>query len=257
MKRKTSITVHLAQIPSYFRQPLKTLKGLQKLLTQQRVGKGEWLLLPEMWPSLYDATQPKKEKLGNASCYHWLKSYTRAQSCYAVGSMLEMPRSAAYNSAFVLGPQGQLLGSYRKIHLFPLSGEHLQFKCGTQRVVVPVKPEPLGLAICYDLRFPEHFRALVKGGASWIVVPSAWPRERLDHFESLLKARAIENQCYVIGINKCGPEKGGMVFGGHSMVLDPWGNCLAKLGSGKGIRRVTFDLIETHRIRKQYPFLPF
>jgi len=255
--KKSLITLHLAQIPSFFRQPLKTLKNLEQLLEKHPVKRGEWLLLPEMWPALFDASQPKKEKLGNASCYHWLKRFTQSRGCYAVGSMLEMPRSHAYNTAFVLGPRGQLLERYRKIHLFPLSGEHRQFKGGHKRVVLNLPAGPLGLAICYDLRFPEHFRALVKAGARWIVVPSAWPAERREHFEALLKARAIENQCFVIGINKCGPEKGGMVFGGHSMVLDPWGNCLTKLGAGKTIRRITLDISETHRIRMRYPFLPF
>lgn len=255
--KKSRFTLHLAQFPSYFGQALKTLKKLEKLLRDHPIAPGDWLIMPEMWCGLYDEQNPKKERLGNASCYHWLKNWTRAHRCYAVGSMLEMPRSQAYNTAFVLGPGGKLLGRYRKMNLFPLSGEDRQFRPGRSRTVLKVPPGPLGLAICYDLRFPEHFRALAKRGAQWVLVPSAWPKERLDHFRSLLRARAIENQCFVIAVNKCGPEKGGMVFAGHSMVLDPWGHSIQELGSGAGIVRVDIDLKETQRIRKQYPFLPF
>lgn len=255
--KKSRFTLHLAQFPSFFRQPLKTLKILEKLLRKHPIASGDWLILPEMWCGLYDEKNPQKERLGNASCYHWLKNLSREQGCFVVGSMLEMPRSLAYNTAFVLGPGGKLLGRYRKMNLFPLSGEDRQFRPGRSRTILKVPPGPLGLAICYDLRFPEHFRALVKGGAQWIVIPSAWPQERLDHFQSLLRARAIENQCFVVAVNKSGPEKGGMVFAGHSMVLDPWGDTLQELGARSGIARVRIDLGKTQRIRKQYPFLPF
>src|SRR5690606_17558717 len=112
----------------------------------------------------------------------------------------------------------------------------------------------VGLAICYDLRFPELFRRLSRQGATVFLVPSAWPRERLDHFLSLLKARAIENQAYVVGVNKVGPgfHRKPVVYGGHSAAFDPWGKRLAELGSRSGHRSVELDMDYLRRILRRY-----
>ena len=99
----------------------------------------------------------------------------------------------------------------------------------------------------------ELLRKEVLAGAEMLVIPSAWPRVRIDHYLSLLKARAIENLCYVISANKVGKNALGMTYGGHSVVYDPWGRKLGELGSGPGILRVTLDLRKVQNIRRSFP----
>lgn len=256
MSRKR-IHVHLAQFPSRVGEPLKTLKDLKKLLQGHKVSRGDWILLPEMWASPYLPEDRDRQRMEQAFCFYILKNFAREKSCYLTGSMLEMPRRDAYNSAFVIQPTGELLARYRKIHLPPFMEEDRRYRPGHRIQVTPWKRSPFGLAICYDLRFPEQFRKMAKLGAQWIIVPSAWPRERLGHFRTLLQARAIENQCFILTANKCGKDKRGIVFGGHSMVLNPWGDILGEMGPKQGILRISIDLGQVTTLRKKYPFLPF
>jgi predicted amidohydrolase len=255
IKKNRTIALHLLQFPSVPGEPLRTLGKLKKWLEGLNTRRGDWVLLPEMWPSSFQPKQKMKQRLENAQCFHWLKDLARERGCYVSGSMLEMPGTRAYNSAFVIDPRGTLKASYRKIHLFPLSGEHRHFSPGKKSQVITLSGCPLGLAICYDLRFPDLFRGLARQGAQVIFIPSAWPLIRLDHFRALLVARAIENQCFVVGVNKCGPERDGLVFAGHSMVLDPWGRSLGELGTRRGILTVRLDLSQVRDIRKRFPFL--
>lgn len=254
-KRKGPLTLHLVQFPSIPGEPLKTLGKLKTWLGGLKTKRGDWIVLPEMWPSLFQAKQAFKQRLENALCFHWLKELARERGCYVSGSMLEMPGTTAYNSAFIIDPSGELKARYRKIHLFPLSGEHKHFSAGKKSQKIKLSGINLGLAICYDLRFPDLFRHLARQGAQLILVPSAWPLSRMDHFRSLLKARAIENQCFVVGVNKCGPERDGLVFAGHSMVWDPWGISLGELGSRRGFLSVRIDLSQVDDVRKRFPFL--
>lgn len=253
---KTSLKLHLVQFPSTPGKPLKTLQRLEKLLKKIQVHKNDWLVFPEMWPGLFQPEIKDKQVRDQAYCFHWLKRFAREKKCYLVGSMLELPKRQAFNTAFVINPQGELLASYRKINLFPLAKEHILFRAGRKTTVVSTPWGKIGLAICYDLRFPEHFRKLTREGAQIILVPSAWPQERAEHFHALLKARAIENQCFVVGVNKCGPEKDGLIFGGGSVLFDPWGQPLLQLKNKTEIGTITIDLKQVKQIRKKYPFLP-
>jgi len=251
------LRLHLLQFPTQAGQAFETLAGLQRLLQGKRIDKGDWLVFPEMWPSGFSVEDKNRLLAENARCAEWLGEFSGRHGCYLVGSMLEKSGPRAYNQAYVYGPRGRLLATYRKIHLFEYGGEHRRFMRGKKVITLSSPWGKLGLAICYDLRFPELFRRLNKLGARLIFVPSAWPRERLDHFLSLLKARAIENQCYIVGVNKVGPgtHEKPVVYGGHSAVFGPWGEKIAELGSGRKVLSLEIDLGEVDRIRKAYPFL--
>ena len=120
------------------------------------------------------------------------------------------------------------MASYRKRHLFGFdSGEAALIDAGDEVVVVDTPIGPTGLATCYDLRFPEHFRALVEAGAEAIIVSSGWPEVRISHWQVLCRARAIENQVNLLACNAAGVS-GAVPLGGRSNVLDPWGDVLAE-----------------------------
>jgi predicted amidohydrolase len=170
-----------------------------------------------------------------------------------VGSHLTGGAKGFYNTATLLGPRGRLLGKYNKVHLFQLGREDKTFLPGRKAVVVKTALAPLGLSICYDIRFPELIRKEVLAGAKILVIPSAWPKERIDHYLSLLKARSIENLCFVLSANKVGKNALGMTYGGHSVAFDPWGRALGELGEKEGILKVSLDLDLLTQIRKSFP----
>ena len=255
MKKK--ITLHLIQSATRAGQPLRTLKNFQARLTGLRIKRDDVLIFPELWASGFSLEDRDRLIRENALCLAWLRDFARQSRCYMVGSMLEMERGRAYNQAYLLDPRGRSLATYRKIHLFEYGGEHRRFRPGSKVVATTSPWGKLGLAICYDLRFPELFRSLSKQGARVVFVPSAWPRERRDHFLTLLKARAIENQCFMVGLNKVGPglHERPVIYGGHSAVFGPWGEKLGEMGAGGGILSLSLDLSEVERIRGRYPFL--
>lgn len=254
---KETLGLHLVQFPTQAGGPAATLDGLRSLLEGLRPKAGDWLVFPEMWPSGFSIDRRATLEKGNSECLDWMQDYARSHRCYLVGSMLELAKQRAYNSAYVIAPTGKRLASYRKIHLFAYGGETRRFHSGNQVVAFSSLWGKIGLAVCFDLRFPELFRRLSKYGTRLIFLPSAWPKERLDHFTALLKARAIENLCYVVGLNKVGRghHEKPVIYGGHSAVFGPWGEKLAEMGSKAGIQSLKLDLGAVERVRRKYPFL--
>jgi predicted amidohydrolase len=181
------------------------------------------------------------------------------------GSILEaIPgNEKAYNTSLLFGPQGNLLASYRKIHLFDVDleqgvsvRESDTRAFGDTIVVVATELCPMGLTICYDLRFPELYRKLAAQGAQLVFVPSAFTAYTgKAHWEPLLRARAIENQVYVIAPGQFGKSTKSFETHGHSMIVDPWGKILSELPDGPGIVMAEIDLDYLAKIRAELPAL--
>lgn len=252
-----NLRIHLFQFPTVAGQPLMTLARVQARLGHFSPRAGDWLLFPEMWPSGFSLANAPRLREETEACFSWLRSYARRFKVYLAGSMLELSGRRGFNRAYVIGPAGRLKAAYRKIHLFEHGGEHRYFSPGKTATLLASSWGKIGLAICYDLRFPELFRQLSRKGAKVFLVPSAWPRERIDHFSSLLKARAIENQAYVVGVNKVGPgfHRTPLIYGGHSAAFDPWGRCITEMDARAGLRSVELDMAYLKEIRRRYPFL--
>jgi predicted amidohydrolase len=168
-----------------------------------------------------------------------------------------------HNTSVLLGPDGATVAVYRKIHLFDvdLPGmEHLKeskaVKPGEDVVVAPTPFGPLGLSICYDLRFPELYRRMVKAGARVLAVPSAFTeRTGKAHWEILLRARAVENLAYVIAPAQSGRHNARRASHGHAMIVDPWGTVLAERYDGEGVVTAELDLERQDRLRRELPAL--
>ena len=195
-----------------------------------------------------------------------LASLARELGIYLLGgSILEsIARSAkAYNTSLLFGPQGDLLASYRKIHLFDVdltdgvsTRESDTREYGDSAVVVETELCPMGLTVCYDVRFPELYRELGKRGSQVIFVPSAFTAHTgKAHWEPLLRARAIENQVYVIAPDQFGRSPKSFDTHGHSMIVDPWGRILAELPDGPGIVIAEIDLDFLTKVRNELPAL--
>ncbi len=168
-----------------------------------------------------------------------------------------------FNTATVYAPNGAILANYRKLHLFDVtlpSGDRLQessaMTAGQDVVCCDVLGLRVGLSICYDLRFPELYRKLVDRGCEVICVPSAFTKETgQDHWHTLLRARAIEAQCWVIAANQWGSHPTDKTTYGHSLIIDPWGAIKAEAESGTGVIVADIDMQLLHKVRKSLPSL--
>lgn len=182
-----------------------------------------------------------------------------------VGSILEeIPGSSkAYNTSLLFDPQGRILARYRKLHLFDVDIEggvsileSATREPGTDIVVAKTEFCPMGLSICYDLRFPELYRALAAKGAQIIFVPSAFTVPTGEaHWEPLLRARAIENQVYVIAPDQFGKNPKSIATYGNSMIVDPWGKVLARAADYAGVIFAEIDLGYLAKVRSELPAL--
>jgi predicted amidohydrolase len=167
-----------------------------------------------------------------------------------------------WNTSLLLGPDGALLATYRKVHRFGFgAGEPRLLEAG-EAVVTAEVPQPasggpavrLGLATCYDLRFPELFRLLLDAGAAVVVVPAAWPAARVAHWTLLARARAVEDQVFVVACNTAGTHSG-HAMGGHSQVVGPSGEVLAEAGDDEQVLSVALDVERLAEVRAAFPVL--
>jgi predicted amidohydrolase len=168
---------------------------------------------------------------------------------------VEKQNGQYYNSSYLISPQGDILANYRKIHLFGYNSRETQILApGDAAVVVDTPLGKIGLATCYDLRFPELFRKMVAQGAEIFLICSAWPYPRLEPWLMLNRVRALENQCFLVSSNSVGLNQG-IQFVGHSMISDPWGTIMAGAGDNEIIIKSEIDLDILKAARDQFPAL--
>jgi omega-amidase len=160
----------------------------------------------------------------------------------------------ANNVAAVYNRQGELVTKYTKIHPFSFTKEDHYFTSGDRLVTFDLEGIPSGIFICYDLRFPEIFRSIAKN-VYLIFIVANWPTSRKEHWETLLKARAIENQCFVIGVNRTGTDHQGLHFPGASHIFDPWGKAICSGNETEELLSADIDPDEVTRVRTTFPFL--
>lgn len=162
---------------------------------------------------------------------------------------------ALYNTSLLFSPSGELVRSYRKIHRFGFDkGEAVLMGAGDEIATAALPNATVGLATCYDLRFPELFRLLVDAGAQLLVIPAGWPARRREHWTLLARARAVENQAYVLACGTAGTHAG-VEQAGHSIVVDPWGEVLAEAGPDEQVLTVELDVAKVARTREEFPAL--
>ncbi len=208
-------------------------------------------VLPEMWSSGFSYRNLNELAGRTAGIVEELKELSRELKLVICGSMPEPHGEKVYNTIHLLD-NGTLAGVYRKLHLFSLLGEDKAFDGGDSWLLADTSIGKVGVIICYDLRFPELSRRLAVEGAQIICVPAQWPKPRQEHWRTLLRARAIENQLFVVSCNACGPV-GKLDFFGMSMVIDPKGEVLAEAGEEERDVHGTLNLQLMRDWRAQIP----
>lgn len=216
------------------------------------------VMLPEIWNTgfmSFDRYVKEAETIDGPTP-SLMKSLANKMGIFLhTGSFVEEDNGQYYNTSLLLSPKGEILGKYRKIHLFGFNSQETQILSPGETVVVVETPfGKMGMATCFDLRFPELFRAMVDRGAQCFLVCSAWPYPRIEPWIMLNRVRALENQAYLISANSCGINCGSQ-FVGHSMVIDPWGTILAGAGDEEIIVRTTIDLEKVALSRDIFPGL--
>jgi len=155
----------------------------------------------------------------------------------------------------LINGEGETIASYDKVHLFTVGDEERHFTSGQRTVVVPWEGVMVGLAVCFDLRFPELTRKLCDDGAQITLVSAQWPRARVDHFRDFSRVRAMENQMFLAACNSCGKDDRGLVLGGRSTVVGPSGDIKGVLGEEEGVLNVAIDFKDVERVREEFPVL--
>ncbi|WP_456271079.1 carbon-nitrogen family hydrolase [Bacillus sp. AK031] len=212
------------------------------------------VVLPELWTTGYDLTRLDEisDKEGTKS-KEFLSNLAKKYSTNIVGgSVAKKSGGSVTNTLYSFARSGELLGEYSKVHLFKLMDEHHYLSAGSSSGAVTIEGVPSAAFICYDIRFPEWMRTHTAGGAEVLYVVAEWPLARVNHWRTLLLARAIENQCYIVACNRCGSDPNNE-FAGHSMIISPWGEILAEAGEGREVITADIDLTKVKEVRKQIP----
>jgi omega-amidase len=247
------LTISLAQMNIALGDPRKNTAMAEEAITEAARRGSHLVLLPELWSTGYALNQARD--LGtqlNVGVFAQLATWATQNKLSIVGSVLEKRGLEVSNSATFHAPNGKVMGVYRKIHLFRLMDEDRYLQPGSAPLIMDLPWGTTALAICYDLRFPELFRKYAVQGAKLMLLPAEWPIERAEHWRALLIARAIENQCYMVAVNAVG-QTGNTVFGGHSMIVDPWGRVVIEVGETPTLATAEIDLDEVDRARAKIP----
>ncbi len=226
--------------------------ALQMIAEAARRGS-KLVLLPELWPCGYDLPQAARHASATPEILAELNHQARQLNITIGGSLLEASPTGIYNAFAWVAPDLPEPVFYRKIHLFCPMDEDRYLLPGQQRVTVSPPWGPTGLAVCYDLRFPELFRRYALDGAVALALSAEWPARRAVHWQTLLRARAIENLCFAFACNCVGPS-GDALFGGASAIISPWGECLAEAsGIDEELLIAEIDTDQIERARRALP----
>lgn len=224
-----------------------------------QVADADLVVLPELWPTGYfafDRYEAEAEDLEGPTVTAMRETAVEHDLYLHGGTFVERHDDGLANCAILIDPRGDVILTYRKIHLFGYESREAELlTAGTTADVADTDFGGVATSTCYDLRFPELYRVLVDGGARIVIIPAAWPSARIEHWRLLLRVRALEDQVFVIACNGVGDQHG-TELGGHSMIVDPWGEVLTEAnGEDEQFLTAELDLVRQERVRAEFPVL--
>ncbi|MGP7819144.1 carbon-nitrogen family hydrolase [Niallia sp. 01092] len=249
-----TLKISIIQMDISFGDPQTNFTVVEEKIKEAGKQKTDIIVLPELWTTGYDLT-----RLNELSDAHAQKTIAFLQKIavdhdvhLVGGSVANEKENGIYNTMIIINNHGEVVHTYDKLHLFQLMDEHVYMQSGTSNGLFELDNHLFAGMICYDIRFPEWIRTHTTKGAKALFIVAEWPLPRLAHWRSLLIARAIENQCYVVACNRSGSDPNN-TFAGHSMIIDPWGEVIIEAGEKSDIIHGTIDLDKVKEVRKMIP----
>ena len=216
-----------AQISAMWEEPEKTLEKVRLHIQHAAASGAAMICFPEQFATGWDPRPHRYIQNIDGSVVSTLRAYAKESKIGILGSFRQVHDPLPKNTAVAIGSDGNILATYAKMHLFSAGHEDRGSSPGTDLGIFPLGPLTCGIAVCYDLRFPELFRLYARKGVHVVFVPSAWPAVRRRHWELFIQARALENQIYVVGINTTGRTPVD-TYTGDSMTADPQGTVISR-----------------------------
>ncbi|MBL4659833.1 MAG: carbon-nitrogen family hydrolase [Alcanivoracaceae bacterium] len=232
----------------------ENLHRAEKFIQQAQVNACDLVIFPEMFNSGFSMNSAAVAERPGGLSSQKLSELAKKHHINIIAGLTEINDNQASNMALMINRQGIIKAKYIKNYPYSHAGEDQSYMTGNQQVVFEIDGVKASVFICYDLRFPELFRKVAKQ-VQVIFVIASWPETRQDHWQTLLKARAIENQCFIVGVNRIGKDGNGLNYIGGSQVFDPFGVSLSKGGIEQEYLVTELDLLKVDTIRQELPFL--
>lgn len=245
-----NLRVSLVQFEVIWENPVANRSKLNELINRLD-GKTDLIVLPEMFTTGFSMHARELAETMAGESLNWMLDQSKAHQAALAGSMIVKEDENYFNRFIFVTPTGEIF-YYDKRHLFSIGEEHLYFSNGNKKVIINFMGWRIALMVCYDLRFPVWCRSIHE--ADLIIFVANWPQARQHVWQALTKARAIENQLYVAGVNRTGMDGSGINYAGESMLIDPKGSILLDLENKlEAIETCDLSLKELNRFRDKFP----
>ncbi|MGB0166009.1 MAG: nitrilase-related carbon-nitrogen hydrolase [Luteibaculum sp.] len=230
-------------------------KNFQRVLDLSANLDTDILVLPEMYSTGFTMEAEKFSEDLLTQSREFLSQLAKKRNCLVIASCIQKNEGKYYNALYTAFPDGQQY-RYNKKHLFSFANEPKHYSPGGEKLMVNYQGWQINPLVCYDLRFPVFCRSTALQRFDIQVFVANWPKARVSAWETLLKARAIENQCFVVGVNRCGEDGNGIEYNGKSVVIDPYGNPICSCEDSKEeVQSCTIQYDDLQAFRKKFPVL--
>ncbi len=247
-----TVTLAMAQVAPIWEDPEATLKRVLPLIRQASLKKADIICFPEQFATGWDPGSSKNAEKKGGRIVSGLAEAAGEHGITVLGSIRLIENGSLYNAAVVIGAQGEVVGIYKKIHLFSPQHEDSGYRPGDNITIFSVGNMEFGVAICYDLRFSSLFHIYAAAGVDGVLVPAAWPASRMEAWELFIRSHALEGQMFVIGINTTGITPMDTYAGG-SVAAGPYGEIIARAGADEGLTFVELDAGTVEEARRAIP----
>ncbi|WP_404458943.1 carbon-nitrogen family hydrolase [Oceanobacillus kapialis] len=249
-----TLSVALFQMDIVFGDPAANEKKVESMFANLKEKQVDVVVLPELWTTGYDLT--RLDEIADHEGKRAISFLSKLAKEYKVhlvaGSVAKRTDQGVTNSMLVLDANGELVKEYAKAHLFRLMDEEKHLVGGNENGTFELAGIKSAGVICYDIRFPEWIRTHMLDNTKVLYVVAEWPAKRIDHWKALLISRAIENQCFVVACNRVGSDPNN-AFGGHSMIIGPWGEIIEDASDKETILYSEIDIQQVDDVRQQIP----
>lgn len=248
------LTLSLVQTALHWEDKAANLAMLQQKILDI-TAHTEIVVLPEMFSTGFSMQPEKLAETMDGEAVSWMKQLAAEKKIALTGSLIINEDGNYHNRLLWVLPNGQT-GHYDKRHLFAFAGEDNHYTAGSKRLIAQIKGWKINLQVCYDLRFPVWARQQSVDAPEYdvLIYVANWPQRRNHAWKTLLAARAIENQCYVIGVNRVGEDGNGIYHSGDTMVIDPLGEIVYHVADEETVHTITLDKDRLTEIREKFPF---